>query len=295
MLDIIIINHNSGGFLSTCLTSVSTYNGHLPGQTITVYDNGSRDDSISRARLKFPDVRFIDNKTNYGFARAANEVIKNTANDFILLLNPDVVIFPRTINSMLDFMKIHERCAILGAEILNPTGFRQPTCRRFPNYYNVLFGRRSLFRRLFPNNRFSRKYLYLDLTDERPHKVDFVEGSVMMIRRRALEDVGLFDDRYFLYLEDADLCYRMRRSQWETWWLPRSYAIHYRGETFRQDNVHPAMHHSRGFYIFFNKHYRPSKGVRIILELLLSMRLAYVIATESIKKLLHDIRFSPLR
>jgi len=148
-------------------------------------------------------------------------------------------------------------------------------------------------RRLLPDNPRSREYLYLDVDTSRPQQVDFVEGSVMLVRRTALDEIGLFDDGYFLYVEDADVCYRMKQRGWQTWWLPRTYAIHFRGETFRQDNVHPAMHHSRGFYRFFTRHYRPGRMQTLAMRLLLNIRLMYNVVFESIKGVFHDISFSP--
>lgn len=292
-LNIIIINYNSGNYLKACLEAVCQNNGSKDNCKITVYDNGSTDSSLINAKDFSANVQYIGNHINLGFANAVNKAIKSTKGKYILLLNPDVVIFPRAVDLMLKFMEENPVCAILGGEILSPLGYRQPTCRRFPNYFNILFGRRSLARRIFPKNPFSNKYLYLNLDYEKPQKVDFVEGSLMMIRRKALEEVGLFDEGFFLYLEDADLCYRMKKSGWETWWLPHTYAIHYRGENFRKDNIHPAMHHSKGFYRFFHKHYRPSEFIRLILKILLSLRLIYVISIESIKRVFHDTNFSP--
>ena len=292
-LNIVIINYNSKGHLKNCLESICRNNGLADKVRIIVYDNGSTDNSLAYARRVYPKVQYMGNHTNLGFARAVNNVIENTKSEYILLLNPDVVMFPMTINLMLDFMAENPNCGILGGEILNPEGFHQPTCRRFPNYFNVPFGRRSLVRRIFPGNYFSSKYLYLDFDYTKPQKVDFVEGSLMMIRRRALEQVGLFDEGFFLYLEDADICYRMKNSGWDTWWLPKTYAIHYRGENFRKDNIHPAMHHSKGFYRFFLKHYQPCVAIRLLLKLLLTLRLTYVISTESIKEVFYDTNFSP--
>jgi N-acetylglucosaminyl-diphospho-decaprenol L-rhamnosyltransferase len=263
------------------------------GSKITVYDNGSTDQSLQRAQDCFPGLQYMGDHDNLGFAVAVNRAAKSQHNKYILLLNPDVVVFPNTVEAMFKFMEAHPKCGILGGEILSPSGFRQHSCRRFPYYFNVLFGRRSLARRLFPNNTFSNRYLYLDLDDMHPQKVDFVEGSLMMLRRKAAEQVGFFDEDFFLYLEDADLCYRLKKKDWETWWLPESYAIHFRGENFRADNIHPAMHHSRGFYRFFSKHYKPTKIVKWSLRALLYLRLVFVISTEFIKKVLHDTNFSP--
>jgi len=293
-LDIIIVNYNSGNYLKNCVEAIYKNNGSIDNNyKITVYDNGSTDNSLIKVKEFFPGLQYIGNHINFGFAKAVNKVIESTDGDYILLLNPDVVIFPRVIDLMIKFMKENSNCGILGGEILGPLGYRQPTCRRFPNYFNVLFGRRSLARRIFPKNPFSSKYLYLNLDYKKSQQVDFVEGSLMMIKRKALEEVGLFDEGFFLYLEDADLCYRMKRSGWETWWLPQTYAIHYRGENFRKDNIHPAIHHSKGFYRFFYKHYQPSTSMRLVLKLLLTLRLVYVILVESMKRLFHDTNFSP--
>jgi N-acetylglucosaminyl-diphospho-decaprenol L-rhamnosyltransferase len=292
-LSIVIVNYNTGNHLNNCLEAIYKTNGILDYGNIVVYDNNSHDKSLIRAKNNFPNVKYIGSHTNLGFASAVNKAVKNSDGEYILLLNPDVVVFPGVIDLMLRFMDNAPRCGILGGEILSPSGYRQPTCRRFPNYFNVVFGRRSLARRLFPDNSFSKRYLYLNLDSNEPQKVDFVEGSLMMIRRKALEDVAFFDEHFFLYLEDADICYRMRKKGWETWWLPRTYAIHYRGENFRKDNVRPAMHHSRGFYKFFIKHYRPVVFVRLLLKFLLNLRLAYIISLESIKKIFHDTNLSP--
>lgn len=292
-LDIVIVNYDSGHHLVNCLSALNMNNGVANGCQIIVYDNGSSDSSLQRARSSFPNVRYIGNHTNLGFAAAVNRVAQTLKSKYLLLLNPDVVIFPNTVDLMFEFMEQHPKCGILGGEILSPFGFRQHTCRKFPHYFNVPFGRRSLARRVFPNNTLSNKYLYLNLDSDYPQKVDFVEGSLMMIRRVAAGQVGFFDEGFFLYLEDADLCYRIKEKGWETWWLPESYAIHYRGENFRADNVHPAMHHSRGFYRFFSKHYKPPALLRWFLKVCLSLRLVYVISTECIKKVFHDINFSP--
>ena len=294
-VDIIIVNYNSGQYLKHCLDALHKTNGIFHNSKVIVYDNASTDESLKRAQEAFPRVSYIGNHVNLGFARAVNKVIERSSGDFVLLVNPDAIVFPESISLMLDFMKTNKQCGVLGGELLSPSGYRQPSCRRFPNYVNVLFGRRSLMRRVFPGNPFSRKYLYSEIDPTKPHMVDFVEGSLMMIRRKALEDVGCFDEQLFLYVEDADLCYRMKQKGWETWWLPQTYAIHYRGETFRTDNIHPAMYHSRGLYRFFCKHYKRPFLARLVLRFFLTLRLVYVIATGSLKEVFHDIRLSPPR
>ncbi len=282
-LDIIIVNYNSGGYLSTCLESLdkTTYK----GQKIYVYDNGSSDHSVIRARERVtgPGVEYIIGKTNIGFAAAVNKVIARTRGDLVLLVNQDMIVMPGAVDGLIRFMEKHPRCAVAGGEILKPDGSRQLTCRKFPGYFNVLFGRRSFFSKLLPANPFSHRYLCSNLDYTRPQMVDFLEGSLLLIRRKAIYDCGALDDHFFMYLEDADLSYRLHKRGWETWWVPRTYAIHFRGENTRKDNIHPMIHHSRSFYTFFNKHYHPGILMRLIMKLALYVRLGYVISTESAK------------
>ena len=290
---VVIVNYNSGRHLTNCLASLGRSNGSVLRDNVYVYDNGSTDNSMSLAQQAFPHVHVIKGHHNVGFAQAANRVIRKIQSRYILLVNPDVVVLPGTIERMTGFMDEHPRCGIVGGEIVSPVGYAQHTCRRFPDYRNVLFGRRSLIRRFLPKNAGSRTYLYLDIDTSQPRQVDFVEGSLMLVRCKALEDSGLFDEGYFLYVEDADLCYRMKLRGWQVWWLPKTYAIHFRGETFREDNIHPAMYHSRGFYRFFTRHYRPGRMQIWAIRIMLTLRLTYVVVFESIKGVFHDISFFP--
>jgi GT2 family glycosyltransferase len=283
-IDIIIINYNSGGYLSACLESLGK-TAFEQQKKIIVFDNGSSDSSVARARewLAGLSVEYIMNQTNIGFASAVNKVITRTHGDLILLVNQDMIVLPGAVDGLIRFMEQHPRCGVAGGEILRPDGSRQLTCRRFPAYSNVLFGRRSVFSRCLPANPLSRRYMYSDLDYTRPQLVDFLEGSLLLIRRKALDDCGALDDRFFMYLEDADLSYRLRMRGWETWWVDHAYAIHFRGENTRRDNIHPMIHHSRSFYTFFDKHYKPGIFLRLLIKLVLCIRLGYVISTESAK------------
>lgn len=282
-LDIIVVNYNSGPHLADCLESLSRQ-GNRSAASVTVVDNGSQDGSLERARRRYPDHRYLLNPVNRGFAAGVNQALAFARAEHILLVNPDVIVLPGALRRMQDFMDRTPRCGVLGGEILDAAGRYQPTARRFPDYFNVVFGRRSLLRRLLPRNPGSRRYLYLDLDRSRPQPVDFLEGSLWMIRRRALEDTGPFDEDFFLYLEDADFCRRMAGQGWETWWLPKAYAIHFRGESYRRDNIRPMRQHSRSIYRYFLKHRHPSAPVRLALNALLWLRYAYILGTEFAKR-----------
>lgn len=274
VLDVVIVNYNSGARLSSCLEALFRQG---PNLRVHVFDNASSDTSLDKAVQRYPAIAVTRSQKNLGFAPAVNRVMAEIDGEFALLVNPDLIILPGAIHRLAAFMRENPRCAIVGGEIVDPRGRFQPTCRRFPNYYNVLFGRRSLLRRLFPGNRVSRSYLYLDLDTSRPQRVDFVEGSLVMIRMPAWREVGGFDNDFFLYLEDADLCRRLCQTGWETWWLPRAYGIHFRGETFRTDNIRPRIHHSCGYVRYLSKHTARAPGG--LLWWLLGLRVTYLAAT----------------
>lgn len=256
-LDVIIVNYNSGALLRKCLDSIFAGNDRIALRIMTI-DNASHDQSLKDAIASYPGLTIIRNRRNLGFARAVNQGIRNTGSDFILLVNPDAEIASGGIKAMLDFMSTHTDCGVLGGLVYYPNGKRQETARRFPTLATVVLGRRtSMLYRLFPGNPFSRRYLLLDADFSRARQVDFVAGTFMMLRREALNEVGLFDEDYFLYVEDADLCYRMKRHGWKVWFTPDARCTHLYGENIREDNIRPAVYHAQSMYRFLAKHLRP--------------------------------------
>ncbi len=261
---VVIVNYNSGRFLENCLRSLEGEN-----VEIVVVDNNSQDGSIERAREKFPKIRYILNSQNLGFARACNIGARDVRSDFILFLNPDTEVLPGAIRGAEDFMLRNRKCGILGGRVLNPDGSTQFTLRRFPSYINIFFGRDSPLRRAFPKNPFSKHYLYLDLDYSKPHKVDMVCGAFMFVRREVFEELSGFDEGFFLFVEDTDLCYRAKEKGWEVWYFPQKVCIHYQNE-------HPKgrgerFFHSMGMYRFFKKHYAPPKTFDFLLRFGLSI------------------------
>ena len=254
-LGVIFVNYNSGQYLKRCLDSLFfVLNGN--DCDILIIDNASKDASVEYIRTHYPNLTVIKNKNNLGFASAVNMGIKTIKRDYILLLNPDSEILPQSIDKMVGFMERTPDCGVLGGWVIYPDGRRQESCRRFPTFWRIVFGRRSsVFYRLFPNNRFSREYLLTDEDLTKTKEVDFVAGSFMMLRKKALDEVGLFDEDFFLYVEDADLCLRMKKHGWKVFFYPEARCLHYHGETIRQDNIRPEIYHAKSMYNFFKKHY----------------------------------------
>jgi len=274
---VIIVNYNFGDFLVACLESLSgRSNGSAEGLEIVVVDNGSTDGSIAAAQSRFPGVKYVLNKKNLGFARACTIGVRQSTGEFILFLNPDTVVRPDAIGQAEDFMAAHPDAGALGGMVLNPDGSRQPTVRRFPTYTNILFGRNSPVTRIFPDNRFSRKYLCADLDYTKPQVVDVLCGAFLFVRRRALAAVGGFDERFFFMVEDTDLCYRLKEKGWQVYYFPQPVCIHHLGERIKPNRKREKFYHSIGMYRFYDKHYHPNLLLKGLLNFAQLIRVVFI-------------------
>lgn len=279
---IIIVNYNFGGYLADCLASIAEASRASPDKPeVVVVDNGSTDGSVEKAAARFPDATWVRNGENLGFARACNIGIGRSRGEFILFLNPDTVIRPGALDAAGEFMAGHPRCGALGGLVFNSDGSRQPTVRRFPTYTNILFGRNSPVTKLLPGNRRSREYLCADLDYAQPRLVDALCGAFLFVRRRALAEVGVFDERFFFMVEDTDLCYRLRQAGWEVWYFPFPVCIHHLGERIKKNRNREKFHHGRGMLRFYYKHYRPGLLVRAALNIGFLLRIAMITAFDT--------------
>ena len=207
-IDIIIVNYNSTDYLLRCLNSIYDALQKLPVK-IFVQDNASEDD-VDRVNAMFPDVLLSKNSYNMGFSKAANNAMKQSAAPYIVLLNPDTYVMSGFLESALRYMEENPHVGILGPGILNSDGSVQGSARSFPTPLTAFFGRSSLLTKWFPDNRITRQNVLTTRSDGvTPMEVDWVSGACMVVRRSAVDDVGLMDESYFLYWEDADWCRRM--------------------------------------------------------------------------------------
>lgn len=180
----------------------------------------------------YPDVILISNKENKGFAAANNQAIDATDSRYILLINSDCEVFEGSIERLLDYSERTLEAAIAGPKIVNSDGSLQYSCRRFPSFFGA--AAHTILTHIYPNNPFSKKYKLVDVSRKEPFSVDWVSGSCMMIRRSALEDTGLLDENYFMYVEDIDICYRMWQNGWEVHYMPHSEVLHHIGGSSRK-------------------------------------------------------------
>ena len=250
-------------------------------------DNASNDASLAYVKAHYPELPIIKNKSNIGFAKAVNIGINLTKSDYILLLNPDTELLSDRVDGMIAFMDANPYCGAMGGRVLYPDGRRQESYRNFPTLWTIALGRRSsLFYRLFPQNPFAKKYLLPGEDFSHPAEVDFVAGTFMMLRRKAINEIGLFDENFFLYVEDVDLCWRLKKQGWKVCFYPMTSCRHHYGEKIRNDNIHPEIHHARSMFKFFKKNYQPNWFTLLILKLGLYFKIMQILSWGFAKKTL---------
>ncbi|TPW12609.1 MAG: family 2 glycosyl transferase, partial [bacterium] len=225
MVSVVIVNFRTPDDLLRLIESLKAGTPTGRPLEIIVVDNASGDDSPAKLRAAHPDVQLIESPSNRGFAAGVNLGLARATGEHLLILNPDIVVHPGSIDTLVDFMAAHPQAGLVAAKLLNPDGTLQPTCRTRYTLKTILL-RRTILGRLFPNDRTLREHLMLDYDHATPRNVDWVAGACLMVRREALEEVGPMDERYFLYFEDVDWCTRMHRRGWGVWYVPGAVMTH---------------------------------------------------------------------
>ena len=247
-LSVIIVNRNTADLLVTCLDHI--FRSDLSDRPeVIVVDNGSTDDSVARARDAYPEITIIEAGRNLGFAAANNRALQEARGDFLLLVNTDALLEKDCAPKLLDLMHSDPTTGMAGPQLLNEDGSLQTSYEAVPTLATETLNR-SLLKRLFPR-RFPGKSRRVDAAEP----VEALIGAVMMIRRKALEQVGAFDEDYFFFLEETDLAVRMRRAAWKVVHEPRAKAVHLQGATANTFQAEARIEFYRSRYLFFQKHY----------------------------------------
>ncbi len=256
MLDIIIVNYNSTAYLLACLASIESALNGLKA-TIYVQDNASTD-AIELVAERFPYVVLERKTCNVGFARAVNDALKISTSPFIMLLNPDTIVAADFFELSLKYMHQNPQVGILGPRILDFDGTLQNSARSFPTPLTAFFGRSSLLSRFFPNNPITcRNLLSLRSDGYTPMEVDWLSGACMLIRRRAVDQVGYLDERFFMYWEDTDWCRRMSAGGWKIVYFPRTNIFHHVGKSSETNAYRSAIEFHKSVYRLFKKYAPP--------------------------------------
>ncbi len=264
-LSIIIVNYNVKEFLENALISIKKATEGINAE-IFVVDNASEDGSVEMVKQKFPEVKLIANDRNLGFAKANNQALKLAQGKYILLINPDTVVQEDTFKVLISFLESNPDCGMVGCKILNPDGTLQLACRRsFPTPW-VAFTKMLGLSSLFPKSKIFARYNLTYLDPEQVTEVDAVSGSFMMIRREVYEQVGGLDEDFFMYGEDIDWCYRIKKAGWKIYYVPHTQIIHFKGESTKRSNIDEIRIFYDAMKIFVKKHYKEFALLGVILR-----------------------------
>lgn len=252
-LSVIIVSYNVKHYLEQCLRSVERALDGMDAETIVI-DNHSRDDSVSYLSARFPRVTFISSQHNLGFSRANNKAIRQCRGEYVLLLNPDTVVGEDVLRQAVAFMDQHPQAGGVGVRMLKTDGTDALESRRgVPTLITSFYKMSGLCAR-FPRSRRFGKYYMGYLPWDEPAQIEIISGAFCLLRRQALDSVGLLDEDFFMYGEDIDLSYRLLKNGWENWYLPLR-ILHYKGESTQKSSFRYVHVFYEAMLIFFRKHY----------------------------------------
>ena len=253
-ISVIIVNYNVEFFLEQCLNSVRKALENVSGE-IFVVDNNSIDGSVEMVCLKFPEINLIANKDNRGFSKANNQAIEISQGEYILLLNPDTVVEEDTFSKVISFMNKHPDAGGLGVRMLDGKGEFLPESKRGLPTPSVAFYKIFGLSKLFPKSKKFSQYHLGYLNELEINEVDILSGAFMLMRKEALDKVGLLDETFFMYGEDVDLSYRIQKGGYKNYYFPETRIIHYKGESTKKSSVNYVFVFYRAMVIFTEKHF----------------------------------------
>lgn len=250
-LSIIVVTYNSRRHVRDCLESIQRASEGIDHEVIVV-DNASQDGTPDIIRNEFPKASLIANPENLGFAPGNNQGITQSQGRYILLLNPDTLVLPKTLATLLNEMKHSPETGLLGCRLLDVDRRLQQSFGFEVSFWNEVV--RKIFFNLYENHRFPPVGWVLRSLHSRKREVDWVKGACMLSRRQALLDAKLMDETFFMYLEDADLCHRIRQLGWQVRYTPEAEVIHFGGGSVRSNAERSALEYRRSQLHYFKKH-----------------------------------------
>jgi GT2 family glycosyltransferase len=252
-VSIIIVNWNTRDILRDCLSSVFKQTKGIEFEVILV-DNASTDGSAEMVRVEFPKVILIVNSTNRGFAVANNQGLGIAEGRYVLLLNSDTIVISDALTKVVAFADAHPQVAVVGCRILNSDGTLQQTCFMFPSVLNMLLSTTYLYK-LFPRSRFFGREQMTWWNRDNTMEVDVVTGCFMLVRREAIDQIGLLDEQFFMYAEETDWCYRFKKAGWNVLFTPNAQIIHFGRQSSKQVPFEMTLQLKGSILRFIDKHY----------------------------------------
>lgn len=250
-LSVVIVNYQTFELTKNTINSIFEYD-YPFSYEILVVDNASSDDSLSRLKDYFKDsVTFIASSENNGFAAGNNQALRIAKGDYILLLNSDTIVWENTLENIYSYMERHTDVGACGCRVLLENGELDKACKRsFPNVKNSFF-------RLFhiPTNSKDDNYNLTDLADDEVYEIDCLTGAFMFMRAKTLDEVGFLDETFFMYGEDIDLCYRIKKAGWKIIYYGKSKITHLKGASSKKQKNKLIYEFYHAMYIYYKKHH----------------------------------------
>lgn len=266
-LSIVLVCWNNKAYLDPCLKSLYD-TGMRHSFDIIVVDNGSTDGSQQMLAEKYPEVKLIQNNSNLGLGKASNQGIEATQGQYVLLLNNDTIVDGAAFDTMVDFLEQHPKVGAVGGKVLNPDGSVQ-SCY---NYFSSLGEEFLIATRL---GELIRPGYPAVMNGNKIEPVDWLTSACLMVRRTTLDEVGLLDENYFIYGDEADLQFRIKKAGWEIYYLPDATTIHYGGRSMTRWPRRKLVY--RGKMLFYKNHYGPLKTglLRVMLGIISFVKMIY--------------------
>lgn len=284
-LSVVIVNYNVEFFLEQCLNSVYAALKHAEGE-VYVVDNNSIDGSVEMVKTKFPEVHLIENKENVGFSSANNQALSIAKGTYHLLLNPDTIVEEDTFKKVIEFMDDHPAAGGLGVKMIDGKGNFLPESKRgLPTpkdaFYKI-FG----LSRLFPKSRKFGRYHLSFLDKEDTHEIEILSGAFMLMRKEALDKVGLLDENFFMYGEDIDLSYRIVLGGYKNYYFPDTSIIHYKGESTKKSSVNYVFVFYNAMIIFAKKHFsaKNARAYSFLINMAIYFRASLALLSRFVRK-----------
>jgi GT2 family glycosyltransferase len=261
-VSICIVTFNGRDLLRDCLNSLAEST--RLDYEVTVVDNGSQDGLLDMLRQEFspqssagsPQVNVIENGQNLGFTRPINQAMRLSRGKYLVLLNPDTLILPGALDTLVAFMQDHPEVGICGPKVLNRDGTLQKPCRRGESRPWAVFTYFSGLSHLFPKSKLFGEYLMSYMDEDETHAVAGVSGSCMLVRRETVNQIGYLDERFFAYQEDADYCFRARQAGWQIYYVPQAHIIHYGSMGGSRVQPYRSIYQwHRSYFLFYRKNF----------------------------------------
>ena len=247
-LSIIIVTWNTKDLLQKCLDSIYKTIHDITFEVIVI-DNASEDDTVVMLRGNFPHITLLKNSQNLGFGAANNQGLQIMRGRYALLLNSDTVLTIHAVEELFAFMETHPESAMACCQLLNSDGSKQNSIASFPSLLTLMTNM-PLLEYLFPKRYPSKRYNY-----EKPIEVDSGIGACLLVRKKAIDEVGMFDERYFFFFEETDWAYQMKKAGWKIFHIPTAFIYHLQGQSIGSD-VRSRIEFYRSRYLFFRKWHR---------------------------------------